>query len=146
MENNQSEIELEDVINELNNITYTNIAEKAEQGLDEFYLKFKEQFGVLDDGADADIETKKEMIIATYSMALESLNNSLNLLEYSYLLTLAIDRINDEENLQHNDYVNKAIITTNSYIKRLAVSADLKFHDDVANILKDLQEKRDIYE
>lgn len=143
---NEHELNIQAIIDELDKDSNSTVADKAREKLPQFYAKFKEAFGVMDDGADANDEQKKEMILATYSMALETLNNSLNALEYSYMLTLAIERILKDEGLEYNDYVMRSIVVANEFIAKLAESAKLNVNADVSEILKELQSKREFYE
>ena len=152
MENDRSEISLEEVLKQLDEVTYENVAEKMESNFDEFYATFIEQYNntlTQNTGFTNDIdllEFEKEMIVSTYSLALESLNNAMNMLEYSYALSKSIEKVCLDKDLKFNEYVARAIVITNGYIKQAAQNMELSIHNDVADILKELQNKREDYE
>jgi len=144
MENNEindETINLTEIIDELENIKYKTLAEKVQQEFGVYYRTFLNNFGKDEKGNTVDDSIKKEMIIATNSMILESLNIAINHLEYSYLLTLSVQKANSDYNLSYSSNVTDVLKVTNNFIENIVNNIDLKINQEVLEIVKNLKEQ-----
>jgi hypothetical protein len=139
-ENENGEIDLTSILEELDAIDYKTLGEKARNNFDVYYTQFKEQFSIDDEGNETSHETKSEMINATYTMSLESLNNALQYLEYSYTLILAIRKASDEHNLYPDDLRRDAMALTNNFIETAVDNVNMDINKDLSKLLIKMKE------
>jgi len=134
-------IDLTKVIEELDSVDYTTLAEKAEKQLEIFFTTFSEQYDTNAEGDNIANETKKDMIRVTYNTSIQVLNTGLNYLEYAYLLSLSIKKMLEKYDLTFNETQEKAMIITDKYIKDLADGIDLGVNQEVLELLNKLKEE-----
>jgi len=134
------EIDLTSIIEQLDSIDYKTLGEKARQNFDVYYTQFKEQFTIDDKGSETSHDTKSEMINATYTMSLESLNNALQYLEYSYTLILAIKKASDEYDLYPDDVRREAMELTNNFVEDIVNNVNMDINTKVSKLLLKLKE------
>jgi hypothetical protein len=137
----EDELNLEDVIKELEDIDYTTVAEKAEQQFDKFYTMFGANFAEEAAKHDTPDETRREMIISTYNLSIQSLNTALNYIEYAYTLSLSIQKKLEEHDMTFTLPTLKAMDITNNFLKEVASNINLTLSSDLIPLLNDLKEE-----
>jgi len=141
MEHTNETIDLTNVMEQLEAISYKTLAEKAEQQFGVWYETFFGKFGRDESGALVDDNTKKEMAISTYTLSLEALNTGLNYLEYAYMLSLAIKESNKTYNLEYTEPVTESMKITNEFIYDVVSKIDLTLNDRILEFITDLKNK-----
>jgi len=139
----ETEVDLTAILDELDAIDYKTLGEKARNNFDVYYTQFKEQITINEDGSDTSQDTKLEMINASYSMSLESLNNALQYLEYSYTLILAIKKASDEYNLYPDDIRNDAMKLTNEFVEGIVNNVNTDINADLSTIILKMRDNDD---
>ena len=134
------EIDLTSILEDLEAIDYKTLGEKARNNFEVYYTTFKEQFAIDEEGNDTSYETKSEMINATYTMSLESLNNAMQFLEYSYTLILAIKRASDEYDLYPDDIRKDAMQLTNKFVEDVVNNVNMDINTDLSNLILKMRE------
>lgn len=141
IDTDEDTIDLTKVIEELEDIDYHTLAEKAQKGFSAWYTNFFSKFGRDESGAALSDDVKKDMAVATYTMSLEALNTGLNYIEYAYLLSLSIAEANKTYNLEYSENVSSAMKITADYTEEVASNINLSLNDKMLDLLNDLKNK-----
>jgi len=136
-------VDLTSILEDLEAIDYKTLGEKARNNFEVYYTQFKEQFIIDEEGKETSYETKSEMINATYSMSLESLNTALQYLEYSYTLILAIKRASEEYNLYPDELRKDAMQLTNNFVENVVNNVNMDINTELSTLLLKMKESTD---
>lgn len=133
------EITLQEVIDEINNMDYTTLAEKANKTFNTYYTKFKENF-LKELNSSNSNDVKVQLVMTTYSTMLQMFNTGLNQIEYAYLLTLSVKDIISDMNVNLPDTTNQSVSFSYDYINKIANGIELSMDTKVIEFLENIKQ------